>query len=49
MNGVYHLLRNPEVKQRLVDELHTAWPALDDQAPAYEDLEKLPYLASWFH
>jgi len=46
MNGVYHLLRNPETKQRLVDEVHTAWPVLDDQAPGYEDLEKLPFLTA---
>jgi hypothetical protein len=48
MIGVYHLLRNPEAKQRLVDEVHTAWPVLNDQAPGYEDLEKLPFLASPF-
>ena len=47
MAGVYHLLRNPEAKQRLVDEMRAAWPALD-QAPSYEELEKLPYLASAF-
>ena len=47
MAGVYHILHNPEVKQRLVDELRTAWPALD-QAPQYEDLKKLPFLASVF-
>ena len=47
MTGVYHLLRNPETKQRLVDEMHTAWPVLH-QTPKYEDLEKLPFLASSF-
>jgi cytochrome P450 len=47
MIGVYHILRNPEVKQRLVDEVRAAWPVLD-QAPSYELLEKLPYLASVF-
>jgi hypothetical protein len=47
MTGVYHILRNPEVKQRLVDEVRTAWPVLD-QAPSYEVLEKLPYMASVF-
>jgi cytochrome P450 len=45
MTGTFHLLRNPEAKQRLVDELHTAWPVLD-QAPSYEQLEKLPFLVS---
>lgn len=47
MTGVYYLLRNPEAKQRLVDELRAAWPSLD-QAPDYEELEKLPFLASGF-
>jgi hypothetical protein len=47
MTGVYHLLRGPETKQRLVDELRTAWPVLDE-APSHEDLEKLPFLASAF-
>ena len=47
MAGVYHLLRNSEANQKLVDEVRTAWPVLD-QAPRYEDLEKLPFLASVF-
>jgi hypothetical protein len=47
MAGFYYLLRNPEAKQRVVDEVRTAWPVLD-QAPRYEDLEKLPFLASVF-
>ena len=47
MTGAYHLLRNPEAKQRLEDEVRTAWPTLN-QAPSYEELEKLPYLASVF-
>jgi hypothetical protein len=47
MTGIYHLLRNPGTKQRLVDELRTAWPMLD-QVPQYEDLQKLPFLASVF-
>ncbi|KAF8506105.1 cytochrome P450, partial [Russula emetica] len=42
MTGIYYLLRDPEAKQRLVDEVHTVWPVLDDQVPGYEDLEKLP-------
>jgi hypothetical protein len=45
MTGVYYLLRNPEAKQRLVDEVRTAWPVLD-QAPRHEDLEKLPFLTA---
>jgi cytochrome P450 len=47
MTGSYHLLRNPKAKQRLVDEVRAAWPVLD-QAPSYEILEKLPFLASAF-
>jgi hypothetical protein len=47
MVGAYHILRNPMVKQRLVDEVCTAWPVLD-QAPRYEDLKNLPFLASVF-
>jgi len=43
MIGAFYILRNPEAKQRLVDELHTVWPVLD-QTPSYEQLEKLPFL-----
>ena len=45
--GVYHLLRNPEIKQRLIDEVCTVWPVLD-QPPSHEQLEKLPFLVSTF-
>jgi len=45
MIGTYHLLHNPEVKQRLVDELFSAWPVLD-QPPSYEEIEKLPFLTA---
>ena len=47
MTGVHYLLHSPEVKQRLVDEVRAAWPILD-RAPSYEELEKLPFLASVF-
>jgi cytochrome P450 len=47
MTGVYHLLRSPEAKQRLVDEVRMAWPVLDE-VPRHEALEKLPFLASLF-
>jgi cytochrome P450 len=47
MTGVYYLLRSPEAKQRLVDELCTAWPVLDE-SPSHEELEKLPFLVSVF-
>jgi cytochrome P450 len=47
MIGVYHLLCHPEIKDKLVDELRAAWPVLD-QAPSYEVLEKLPFMASVF-
>jgi cytochrome P450 len=45
MIGVHHLLRNPEIKKRLVEEVRGAWPSLD-KPPKYEELEKLPFLAS---
>ena len=45
--GVYHLLRSPEIKQRLIDEVCTIWPVLD-QPPSHEQLEKLPFLVSTF-
>lgn len=44
-NGVFHVLDNPAVHQKLMEELTTAWPNLGT-APGYEDLEKLPYLVS---
>ncbi len=47
MIGVHYLLRNPEAKQRLEDEVRTVWPDLD-QPPSYEVLEKLPFLVSAF-
>ncbi len=47
VTGVYHLLRKPEIKQRLIDEVRTIWPVLD-QPPSHEQLEKLPFLVSAF-
>jgi cytochrome P450 len=47
MTGTFHVLRNPEAKQRLADELHAVWPVLD-HAPSYEQLEKLPFLVNAF-
>ncbi|KAH9057596.1 putative P450 monooxygenase [Lactarius vividus] len=41
----YYVLHNPEVQQRLVDELRTAWPVLEE-VPRYEVFEKLPYLTA---
>ncbi|KAH9172366.1 putative P450 monooxygenase [Lactarius sanguifluus] len=37
----YHVLHNPDVQQRLVNELRTAWPVLEE-VPRYEVFEKLP-------
>jgi hypothetical protein len=45
MTGAFYMLRNPEAKHRLVDEVQSVWPVLD-QPPSYEQLEKLPFLAS---
>ncbi|KAH9059880.1 putative P450 monooxygenase [Lactarius vividus] len=41
----YHVLHNPEIQQRLVNELRTAWPVLEE-VPCYEVFEKLPYLTA---
>lgn len=45
MTGVHHLLHNPEIKKRLVEEVRGAWPSLD-KPPRYEELEKLPFLTA---
>jgi len=45
MIGTYYLLHSPEAKQRLVDELFSVWPVLD-QPPDYEEIEKLPFLTA---
>ncbi|KAI9434304.1 cytochrome P450 [Lactarius indigo] len=45
MIGVYHLLHNPEAKQRVADEVRSAWPVLNNP-PNYEELEKLPFLTA---
>ncbi|KAI9435562.1 putative P450 monooxygenase [Lactarius indigo] len=41
----YHVLHNPEIQRRLVNELRTAWPVLEE-VPRYEVIEKLPYLTA---
>ncbi|KAI9434338.1 putative cytochrome P450 [Lactarius indigo] len=45
MIGVYHLLHNPGAKQRVADEVRSAWPVLNNP-PGYEELEKLPFLTA---
>jgi hypothetical protein len=45
MIGTYYLLHNPEMHERLFEELLTIWPDLN-QPPRYEALEQLPYLVS---
>lgn len=42
-SGVFNILEQPEIYDRLVAELKEAWPVLQD-APLLQDLEKLPYL-----
>ena len=44
-DGTYHLLQNPEMRERLFGELLTVWPDLS-QPPRFEALERLPYLVS---
>ncbi|KAF5568406.1 cytochrome P450 monooxygenase [Fusarium phyllophilum] len=41
--GIFHILSNPAVKQRLVDELDAALPDAGTN-PSLSELEKLPYL-----
>ncbi|KFY93220.1 hypothetical protein V500_03833 [Pseudogymnoascus sp. VKM F-4518 (FW-2643)] len=43
MLGTFHLLGSPGYVDRLKEELHSAWPVLDEP-PKFEDLEKLPFL-----
>ena len=43
MTGTYHLLHNPEMRERLFGELLTVWPNLSEP-PRYETLQRLPYL-----
>jgi cytochrome P450 len=39
----YHLLANPDICQRLKQELKTIWPEDEDAIPPWTTLEKLPY------
>lgn len=41
--GTFHVLNDPEVHQRLIEELIVAWPD-PNNAVSFEVLEKLPYL-----
>lgn len=43
MLGTFHLLKSPELYQKLKEELRSAWPDLAEQPPLRE-LEQLPYL-----
>jgi len=45
MTGTYHLLHNPEMRERLFGEILTVWPDLS-QPPRFETLERLPYLTA---
>ncbi|KAH8985357.1 putative P450 monooxygenase [Lactarius akahatsu] len=42
----YYVLHNLDIQQRLVNELRTAWPVLEE-VPRYEVFEKLPYLETF--
>jgi cytochrome P450 len=42
--SIFHLLSNADVHQRLFAELKSVWPILATGPPAYEIIEKLPYL-----
>lgn len=43
--GIFHVLANNGIKERLVRELRQAWPDLS-KTPTFEDLEQLPYLTA---
>ncbi|KAI0711404.1 cytochrome P450 [Earliella scabrosa] len=43
--GVFHVLNNPIIHQKLFEELRNAWPEID-MTMHYETLEKLPYLTA---
>jgi len=43
--GTFHVLKNPEVHARLVEELQEAWPDVDSPV-GYQGLEKLTYLTA---
>ncbi|TFK39689.1 cytochrome P450 [Crucibulum laeve] len=43
--AAYHILTNPDIHDRLAQELKAAWPEKDLTA-GYETLEKLPYLTA---
>lgn len=43
VTGIFHILGNPAVHQKLFAELVQGWPDLGT-VPSYEELEKLPYL-----
>ncbi|KAI0711453.1 cytochrome P450 [Earliella scabrosa] len=43
--GVFHVLNNPDIHAKLVEELKCAWPELETTM-RYDRLEKLPYLTA---
>ncbi|EGN98958.1 hypothetical protein SERLA73DRAFT_181706 [Serpula lacrymans var. lacrymans S7.3] len=43
--GTYWILRNVDIRTKLVEELRDAWPEKDSKV-GYETLEKLPYLTA---
>lgn len=45
MLGLFHILQNPGIYQRLKSELRGAWNDIQSP-PALEELEKLPYLSA---
>jgi hypothetical protein len=41
--GIFHILQNPKIREKLVQELDAAWPDKEHMM-GYDALEKLPYL-----
>ncbi|TFK29280.1 benzoate 4-monooxygenase cytochrome P450 [Coprinopsis marcescibilis] len=45
ITGVFHVLSNPSIHRRLVDELQRAWPDARENI-GWNDMEKIPYLTA---
>jgi cytochrome P450 len=45
-NGTFHILSNPHMHKRLVEELQAAWPNVTEDRLKFDVLGKLPYLTA---
>lgn len=46
MIGIFNMLEQPELVERLRQELLEVWPVPENAPPKFEELEKLPFLVS---